>query len=204
MVSMKERGDQLVLPGDRVGVVEEFSPGQGSFETMGGIYSKVVGLTSLDLRSRTMNVKPLVRRTLMPKVGDVVVCEVTSTSEKVATVRIIRGAGRFFNTPFTGLIYTTTVGMRYLRNLYEALKPRDIVLAQVVSTKNGVYHLSTQERELGVLLSYCSQCGSTLRREGNFMRCRNCGNVEKRKYSIFYGRSDLDYDRVRLRPPVRR
>jgi exosome complex component CSL4 len=204
LASIKERNDRLVLPGDRLGVVEEFSPGQGTFELGGAVHSSFVGVTSFDPRSRVMSIKPLTRKVLMPKVGDVVVCEVISASEKYVTVHIIRGSGRSFNVPFTGIIQSTTIGARYLKNLYEAYKPRDIILAQILSLKNGFYHLSTQGRELGAIVSFCSQCGSIMKREGGFMRCENCGNVEKRKFSIFYGRSNLDYDRIRLRLPARR
>ncbi|MBS7610099.1 exosome complex RNA-binding protein Csl4 [Candidatus Bathyarchaeota archaeon] len=204
MVSMKEKSERLVLPGDRLGVVEEFSPGHGAFEIDGTVFSSFAGLTYLDLKSRVINIKPLSRKVLMPKVGDLAICEVISTSEKHVTTQIIRGSGRFFNIPFTGVIHLKTIGVRYLKSLYEAYKPRDIVLAQIIGMKNGFYHLSTQGMELGALLSYCSQCGSNLKREGAFMQCKNCGNVEKRKFSIFYGRSDIDYDRLRVRLLSRR
>lgn len=201
---MKEKSERLVLPGDRLGVVEEFSPGHGVFEIDGTIFSSFAGFTYLDPKSRIMNIKPLSRKVLMPKVGDLAVCEVFSASEKYVTVHIIRGSGRFFNIPFTGIIHQTNIGVRYLKSLYEAYKPRDIILAHIIGLKSGFYHLSTQGRELGAILSYCSQCGSTLKKEGAFLRCENCGNVEKRKFSIFYGRSDIDYDRVRIRFPSRR
>jgi len=46
----------LVLPGERLGVIEEFTPDAGTYEKNGVIYSKIVGRALCDLQTRRVSV----------------------------------------------------------------------------------------------------------------------------------------------------
>ena len=62
----------------------------------------------------------------------------------------------------------------------------DIIKARVIDEKN--LKLSTQEDEMGVIKSLCSVCRREMNREGDLLKCPECGNVEKRKLSSDYGK----------------
>ncbi len=177
----KTRVGQLVVPGERLGVVEEFSVGEGVYEVDGSIYSERVGLTRVDSRDRTINVQPIDDKPCLPKVGDVVTAYVVTSQDKAAFVEIVKIDDKPLNAPFEGVVHLLTVGLRYVRRVNEAYKPRDVIRARVSSLKNMTYHLSTMERNLGVLQAYCSICGMQLMRDKGILRCQSCGNLEKRK-----------------------
>jgi exosome complex component CSL4 len=50
--SPEEKSGHLVLPGERLGVIEEFIPDSGTFVKDGVIYSKIIGRSLVDLQNR--------------------------------------------------------------------------------------------------------------------------------------------------------
>ena len=50
--SPEQKSGHLVVPGERLGVIEEFIPDLGTYEKNGVIYSKIVGRSLLDLQNR--------------------------------------------------------------------------------------------------------------------------------------------------------
>ncbi|MGE5637500.1 MAG: RNA-binding protein, partial [Chloroflexota bacterium] len=74
--SSEQRSGHLVLPGERLGVIEEFVPDAGTYSKDGVIYSKVVGCALLDMLNRKVSVYPLVAEASIPKVGAKVVGQV--------------------------------------------------------------------------------------------------------------------------------
>jgi len=177
---------QLVLPGEKLGVTEEFLPGLGTFEEKGTIYSKWIGVTELDRRDRSVNIKPMSEKPVVPRVDDEVIGRVVATQEKAALVDILKIGEKPLSVPFQGVLHISTIGPRYVRSVQEAFRPLDVIRARVTSTMNSTYHLSTVDRELGVLLGLCSKCGHPLKRERAFLRCDNCGAVERRKTASDY------------------
>ena len=51
VVKQTQTGD-VVLPGDRLGVIEEFIPGSGTYEEEGVIFSSIQGQINLDMEKR--------------------------------------------------------------------------------------------------------------------------------------------------------
>ena len=49
----------LVVPGERLGVIEEFIPDSGTYVKDGVIFSKIVGRELLDLLNKRVSVYPL-------------------------------------------------------------------------------------------------------------------------------------------------
>ena len=56
----------LVLPGERLGVIEEFIPDSGTYVKDGVIYSKIVGRALMDLLSKRVSVYPLICKAPVP------------------------------------------------------------------------------------------------------------------------------------------
>jgi exosome complex component CSL4 len=179
---------QFVVPGERLGVVEEFMPGPGTYEQNGTIYSEVTGFTFRDKINKMVSVKPTVKRPLTPAEGDVVVGTVVNAQGKMATLSLMKIGDRTLSTPFTALLHISTSSPRYERAMMEVCKVADIVRARVVNIRNRVPQLTTIGRGLGVVKASCSRCGDPLILKGTVLQCQTCMNIERRKLADDYGR----------------
>jgi exosome complex component CSL4 len=188
----KQKSGQLVVPGDKLGVIEEYEPGPGTYVEEGTIYSLTTGRALMDLLNKKVSVYPGVRASGVPRVGSIVVGQVTEVQNKQATVRIFQVGDRVLSGFFSGLLHVSDVSPRYVESMYDVCKPGDVVRAKVVSDKNRVFHLSTNERDFGVLYAFCSRCGHVLALRRFRMRCDECGNLEHRKPAQDYGKGDFE------------
>lgn len=184
--SSKRESGKLVLPGERIGVIEEFIPNNGTYVKDGEIYSNLVGRALLDFLNKRVSVYPLVRRIKIPKIGSKVLGQVTRVQRQNAHLRIHEINGNQLSGFFTGLLHISDVRARYVDSMFDVCKPAGILRAKVVSKKNGVFHLSTKGKNLGVVYAFCSRCGEVLERSRKRMRCPRCGKIEKRKIAQDY------------------
>lgn len=184
----ERKSGKFVLPGERLGVIEEFIPDAGTYVNDGVIYSKVVGRALLDFLNRRVSVYPLIYGAKVPKVGSVVLGQVSAVQNESAAVRIFKIGGKTLSGFFTGLLHVSDVQLRYVESMYDVCKQSDIIRAKVISDKNKVYHLSIKDRNLGVVYAFCSQCGSVLWLWRHALRCNKCGKTEKRKIALDYGK----------------
>jgi exosome complex component CSL4 len=183
-----QKSGQLVLPGERLGVIEEFVPDTGTFVKNGVIHSKLVGRALLDFATRRISVHPVGRGVLIPKVGDTVVGQVSSAQLENANVRIFQVGNRELSGIFMGVLHISDVHLRYVDSMFEVCKAGDIIRAKVISEKNQTYHLSTKDKDLGVVYAFCSDCGATLELKRQNMHCPRCGRIERRKTVFDYGK----------------
>ncbi len=183
----KRQSGQFVAPGDSLGVIEEFMPGQGTYVEKGKIYAKISGRTLLDLQNKMVSIYPLVRGVKVPRVGSVVTGQVSGLQSKTANIRITKIGKDKLSGVFSGLLYISDVSSSYIDSIHDACKPGDIVRAKVISETNRKYHLSTVGKNLGVIYSFCSRCGHTLQRKRYRMICPKCGKLEKRHIAADYG-----------------
>lgn len=187
----KRKSGQIVVPGDRLGVIEEFTPGQGTYEYEGTIYSAATGRALMDLLNKQVSVYPKAHVTSVPHVGTIVTGQVLEVQNKQATIRIFQVDDRVLSGFFSGLLHIGDISPRYLESMYDACKAGDIVRARVISEKNRVFHLTTNEKDLGVIHSFCSRCGQSLMQKRFIMRCPDCGNTERRKIAADYGKDEI-------------
>jgi len=182
---------QFVIPGERLGVVEEFMPGSGTYELNGTIYSEVTGYTVRDKLNKTVSVNPSVKRPLVPMDGDTVIGKVVNAQGKMATLSLVKIGDRTASTPFTALLHISTSSPRYERAMMEVCKATDVVRARVVNVKNRVPQLTTIGRGLGVIRTSCSRCGDPLILKGTILQCQTCMNIERRKLADDYGKDTI-------------
>jgi exosome complex component CSL4 len=185
----KRQSGQFVVPGTPLGVIEEFTSGQGTYVDHGKIYAKISGRTLLDLQNKTVSIYPLVRGARVAKVGSIVTGQVSNLQGKTAVIRIFKIGKEHLSGVFSGLLYISDVSRSYVDSIHDACKPGDIIRAKVISEANRVYHLSTVDENLGVLYALCSRCGHVLKPKRYRMSCSNCGNIEKRRISADYGKA---------------
>ncbi|HVO37196.1 MAG TPA: exosome complex RNA-binding protein Csl4 [Candidatus Acidoferrum sp.] len=186
--SSEEKTGQLVSPGERLGVIEEFIPDAGTYVKDGVIYSTIVGRALLDLSTRRVSVFRLVHEIKVPKVGNTVVGQVASVQSDNAMVRIFKIDKKELSGVFSGVLHVSDVAMRYVDSMFDVCKAGDVVRASVISEKNQTYHLSTKDRNLGVVYAFCSNCGAMLVPRRQDMNCPRCGNIERRKTAFDYGK----------------
>jgi len=179
---------QFVVPGEKLGVIEEFIPGRDTREENGIIYSETTGIAMIDTMNKTVDVQRTVKIPLIPQEGATVTSMVTYAQDKVAQVSINQINQAKVGTPFSGVLHISSSSPRYERTMKEVCKTGDIVRAKIVSTKNGIPLLTTIGRGLGVVRAYCSQCGQLLILRNRLLQCPSCGNVERRKIVEDYGK----------------
>jgi len=186
-----QKSSKFVLPGERLGVIEEFIPDAGTYVKDGVIYSRVIGRALLDLLNKRVSVHPLIQGARVPRVESVVIGQVSNIQSENASARIFKIGDKQLSGVFTGILHISDVQLRYVKSMFDVCKPGDILRAKVISEKNRVYHLSTKEKNLGVVYAFCSQCGCTLELKRQGMQCPRCGRIEKRKIALDYGKGIL-------------
>ena len=189
--SPEQKTGRLVVPGERLGVIEEFIPDSGTYVKDGVIYSKIVGRELLDLLNKRVSVYPLTEGAVVPKVGTVVIGQIGNAQSDNVLVRIYKIGKKKLSGEFGGILHISDVSDRYVDSMNDVCKPGDIVRAKVISEKNRVFHLSTNDKNLGMLYAFCSRCGTLLEPQRFELRCPKCGNIERRKMAPDYGKEQV-------------
>ncbi|MGQ9543774.1 MAG: exosome complex RNA-binding protein Csl4 [Candidatus Bathyarchaeia archaeon] len=180
--------EEFVVPGSKLGVVEEFTLGKGTYERDGAIYSRLTGYALADPVRKIVDVKPKTKTPTLPMEGQNVLGVVEGVQDKIAIINIIKVEDKFLSTPFTGILHISSSSPSYERNMNDIFKVQDLVKAKVISVSEGLIRLTTVGRNLGVVKAYCSNCGYPLTLTRRLLRCRRCNNVERRKLAEDYSR----------------
>ena len=188
MTESERKSGLFVIPGDRLGVIEEFTSGPGTYVEDGVIHSKVTGRTLLDMLNRQVSVYPIVEEAAVPEVGNIVTGMAMEVRNKNAVLRIFKIGDKTLSGAFKGALHISGVSRGYVDNMYNVCKSGDIMRAKVISTANRSVFLSTADNDLGVIYALCSNCGHVLEPTNRGMGCSKCGNVERRKMSPYYGK----------------
>jgi exosome complex component CSL4 len=180
---------QPVLPGDKLGVIEQFLPGAGTYEMAGTIYANFTGNARIDLKNKRVIVVPTTRVALLPKEGTTVITSVIHASDKMATMNIWKIDDKPVQNPFTAILHISSSSPRYERNMSDVCKAGDIIRARVIDMTNRIPQLTTAGRGLGVIKAFCSNCGGVLEFTNRRLQCPLCGNLERRRLAEDYGKS---------------
>jgi len=187
----EQKSGHLVVPGERLGVIEEFIPDSGTYVKDGVIYSKIVGRALLDMLNKRVSVYPLTKGELIPKVSSTVVGQIGNAQSDNVLVRIFKIENKRLSGEFSGILHISDVSDRYIDSMNDVCKPGDIVRAKVISGKNRIFHLSTNDKNLGIVYAFCSRCGNLLEPQRYELHCPKCGNTENRKMAPDYGKEPL-------------
>ena len=179
----------FVLPGELIGTIEEFKPGEGTTVSVGDIYSAATGNIVIDRRARIVSVRPSTVTPNILKVGDVIYGKIIDVRESGAMVEIAGIEGkedREIVNVRTGDIHVSNVRDSYVKRLSDEFRPSDIIRARVIDAEK--MRLTTAEDSLGVVKAYCSNCRGELVLEGKKLKCPVCNMTETRKISTEYGK----------------
>jgi exosome complex component CSL4 len=191
MTESERKSGLFVVPGDRLGVIEEFTSGPGTYVEGGIIHSKITGCTLLDMLNKQVSVYPLVKTATFPQVGNIVTGMVSDVKSKNAILTISQVGDKPLSGFFKGMLHISGVSHAYVDNMFNVCKAGDIMRAKVISTENRSFFLSTADNDLGVIYALCSLCGHELQPGNRGMNCSNCGNDESRKISPDYGKDTI-------------
>jgi len=175
------------VPGELLGVAEEFTPSSNVYQENYNIRSKVLGNIRLDQSTRTVAVVPKAPIRGLPKVGDEVIGIVDQTQSGLVMIRIKEINGRPVQSEFIGLIILRAQQFDRERGRI-VIKLGDIVRAKVISLLNNVIHLSINGEHYGVLHTVCSSCGGKVQQIGRRILCTQCKTVDERKLTDDFGR----------------
>ncbi|WP_202318785.1 exosome complex RNA-binding protein Csl4 [Archaeoglobus neptunius] len=177
---------RVVMPGDRIGSSEEYIKGEGVYEENGELFAAVAG--NLVIEDRVASVRSF---SPIPEIvkGDVILGRVVDVRNSLALVEVAskRGEKRPLTNKGIGILHISNVDEKYVKNINEAVSYLDIIKARVIGDN---LRLSTKENEMGVLKALCGVCRSEMVREGDMLKCPECGRTEKRKISTDYGKGE--------------
>ena len=194
MTESERKSGLFVVPGDRLGVIEEFTSGSGTYIEGGTIHSKITGCTLLDMLNKEVSVFPLVKAATVPQVGSIVTGLVSDVKSKNAVLAIFQIGDKTLSGNFKGMLHISSVSHQYVEDMFNVVKAGDIMRAKVISTKNRSVFLSTADEDLGVVSALCSLCGNALLPGNRGMKCSSCGNFESRKIHPDYGKDIIHED----------
>jgi len=165
MVSIDE--NPVAIPGERLGSLEQFTPGNGTYIRHGYVYASLAGYKQL--QEQQNGEKPVISITreeekhVVPEVGSVVTCKVVSTNPRFCKVAILGVEATSLKEPFKGTIRKEDVRAteKDKVEMYKSFRPGDIVLARVLTLHTQTYLLSTAENELGVVFAK-SEAGAAM------------------------------------------
>ncbi len=178
---------EIVVPGESIGIIEEFLPGEGTYIDCDHIKSLRYGMAVLDVNEKRVSVKPLTRENLIPEKGDIIIGEVNGLKKDIALIVIkkIENKGITLSSPFHGILHISQVSNKFVEFLSDVIRVMDIVRARIINNKLP-YQLSIKDRELGVILAFCPNCQNPMIIKNRKLYCPQCRIQEERKLSTKY------------------
>ena len=186
----------VAIPGDQLGVIEEFAPQKNCYERDGIIIAEYWGTKKIDHENHVVSVMPL-KKIFMPRHGTIALGYVTEIRKQNASLilshfRLSPKSKKFFpvNSTYPANLHITNISERYIRNLYDGIRPGDYVFCKILSTDPEIRISIFGERELGVVYAACFACGHEITRtiKRNLLRCGNCGATQSRVLSSEFGK----------------
>ncbi len=182
-------GDTVVLPGDEIGVIEEYIAGEYVDETRDGrLIAQVLGRIIRDNVNHIISVKPL-KRARLPRQNDVVYGVIVALpNDRVAVTKILaiyaNGGLEPVKGELTGLIPISQIANMRLNGVSEMLGIGDIVRAKVIS-RGPPFVLTVRDSQLGVVFSRCPMCNQPLKWKGvDSLKCPSCNLIVKKKVCL--------------------
>jgi len=146
--------ENKTIPGDKIGIIEEFESGKNTFEDGHNVRATVIGTVEIDKKSRIAQVQNI-RTSGIPEVDDVVIGTVAAVMSSMIAVSI-----NYVNNIRTKSNVECICQTRHFRKKNIALL-NDIVVLRIIAHKNGTIHASINEPEFGVLFTKCKKMWRT-------------------------------------------
>ena len=176
--------ENKTIPGDKIGIIEEFESGKNTFEDGHNVRATVIGTVEIDKKSRIAQVQNI-RTSGIPEVDDVVIGTVAAVMSSMIAVSI-----NYVNNIRTKSNVECICQTRHFRRKNIALV-NDIVVLRIIAHKNGTIHASINEPEFGVLFTKCKKCGGPVIPMRDAIKCTECNWIDERKLSNNFGKNSF-------------
>jgi exosome complex component CSL4 len=185
---MKIENGDFVVPGDFLGIVEQYLPGNGTYDDEGDIKSNITGNVTID--NRTISIIPKSGEPSVLKVGDRVYAQITDVRGQRAMINLdrLKHTDRQLALPYLGAIHISQVTNGYLDKLTDAFRIGDIIEGEVSKISSDNVDLRTINDECGVVKAMCTRCRAYMKTTSkkDELYCEVCNKKEKRKVSSNY------------------
>ena len=179
------------LPGEKIATIEEYLPGNNTFEDGNVIRSSSVGTIDFNKVEQIVSVQNK-KSVTMPQIGDIIIGTVEATLGSMIAVSI-----KYFNDIKIDTNVECICTIRHLRKKNVALV-KDIVKLKIISHVNGTIHAGIDEHDLGVLFTKCRKCFGKVVKVRDAVKCSDCGWIDDRKLSSDFEKADfLKFDEVK-------
>ena len=183
MEDRKVKNGDLVLPGDYLGVIEEFMPGEGVREENGELYATRAGRVRINPEKMEISVEPVTDTPPIPKVGDIVLAKVIEVKPQAVILQLLQIEGRdndreIATSKLAG-IHISQIKEGFVEDITKEFKIGDVVRAKVIANEKSPIQLTTRGKDLGVVYALCSKCRTPLIRRGDKLICPRCGTSRR-------------------------
>ena len=176
--------DNLVLPGEKIAIIEEYEAGNNAYDDGDMVRSTVIGESNIDKKERLASVTNI-RTNYVPKPDDIVIGTVEAVMGSMIAVLI-----KYINSKPVQSQVECICATRNIRKKYVALV-NDLVKLRIIGTLNGATHAAMNSSELGVLFTKCRKCGKGVKPMRDIVKCIECGWTDDRKLSSDFLKSDF-------------
>lgn len=182
---MKTKSGDFVLPGDALGVTEEYVPADWTYEDGDKIRSLVAGIVSVDNKNKQISIIPKTSSPSLLKNGTVIFGQISEVRGQRALMKIegIKDTNRALTTSFSGGIHISQAQKGYVSKLTDEFRIGDLIEAKVTKIIGlDNVDLTTAENELGVIKAMCTNCRHYMKKlSKNEVICPNCGRKREKK-----------------------
>lgn len=173
----------FVMPGDKLGFIEEIEGGPNTFDDGDTIRSSAAGVADVDKKTKTVQVRNG-KQLSIPKKGDIVIGTVAMMLPSMIAVAIHYLNGKP-NSSGVECICQNPDRKRIIARM------NDVVALKIETHLNGAIHATIDDPELGVLFTKCNVCAGSVVPMRDRIKCPNCGFMEDRKISTNYEKADF-------------
>lgn len=187
--------EQLVLPGQELGVIEEFLPADNCYEDEENGTVVAAALGHLKVEKHQASVAPK-RKIFVPKRGSIALGMVAEIRKQTASIEIAHfKVGNVFKdmrTRYVATLHITNISDRYVRSMHDAVRPADWVLCKIIKYNPADGRMDVSlfgSRQLGVIYAACFQCNAEISKvvKRSLVRCSACGTTQSRTLSTDFG-----------------
>ncbi|KAJ2714075.1 hypothetical protein H4R19_001917 [Coemansia spiralis] len=183
-------GLDVVTPGRRLGLAEEYEAGNGTYVRNGLIYSSILGTRAEQAASdekggkSTLSVERKNAKFAIPAIGSEVLCRVVRMNPRAASVAIIMVGSTPCQEDFQGTVRVQDIRAteKDLVQMITSFRPGDIIRAEVISLGDQrSYYLATTKNEHGVVFAQSAAGNTMVPVSWEEMQDPKTKDVEKRK-----------------------
>ena len=174
----------LVLPGDKIAIIEEYGAGNNASDDGHIVRATVVGQSEIDKKEHLVHVKTS-KVISVPEKDDVIIGTVEAVMGSMFVILITHINSKPVKSQVECICSTKNIRKRNVALI------KDLVKAKIIGRLNGAIHATIQEPELGVLFTKCRKCGMDVKPLRDIIKCVECGWTDDRKISRDFLNSDF-------------